>query len=404
MTDKYLVEPDIGFITEIAGLGGQDLKKCFQCATCSVACPISPENKPFPRKEMIAASWGLKDRLVGNGDIWLCHQCGDCTTLCPRGAKPGDVLGAIRAYAISEYAEPKFLAKAVNSPAKLPLLLGFPAVWFALLACITMFAGDAMESLFGAVGLHSLGQHWYHGPHGPGAPIAHAQFVSTWLIDSTFVPLATIVAILFIRGLSKFLTAVHENAVLEGKTDKPDFQLKDVLSADFGKALLSTIVTILKHQKFNECSENKARTTSHMMVLYGFIGCAIVTGTCVILIYLFHAPGPYSQLTPLKWLANVAGISIVIGAFLMIKERLTKEGAVNAYKDWFLLGLVLALGLTGLLAEMTRLAGMANVTFFIYWLHLISVFTLFAYLPFSKMAHIVYRTFALTYMEYAGRK
>ncbi|MFC1815055.1 hypothetical protein ACFL0M_03740 [Thermodesulfobacteriota bacterium] len=38
MTKPYLVEPDVGFIKEIAGLGGADLKKCFQCATCSVVC------------------------------------------------------------------------------------------------------------------------------------------------------------------------------------------------------------------------------------------------------------------------------------------------------------------------------------------------------------------------------
>ena len=113
MADTFVLEPDVGFIRDVAKLGGGDLKKCYQCATCSVACPISPDTKPFPRKEMIAASWGLKDRLVANHDIWLCHNCGDCTTLCPRGAKPGEVLGAIRAYAVREYATPSFLSKAV---------------------------------------------------------------------------------------------------------------------------------------------------------------------------------------------------------------------------------------------------------------------------------------------------
>ena len=58
MADKYIVEPDVGFIKEIGEYGGDSLKKCFQCATCSVACPISPDNKPFPRKEMIAALLG----------------------------------------------------------------------------------------------------------------------------------------------------------------------------------------------------------------------------------------------------------------------------------------------------------------------------------------------------------
>jgi quinone-modifying oxidoreductase subunit QmoC len=116
MTERYMVEPDVGFINEVIGLGGEDLKKCYQCATCAVACPISPDNHPFPRKEMIAASWGLKDKLVGNGDIWLCHNCGDCSTMCPRGAKPGDVLAAVRAYAIQEYAQPKKLAICFQIP------------------------------------------------------------------------------------------------------------------------------------------------------------------------------------------------------------------------------------------------------------------------------------------------
>src|SRR5210317_323634 len=116
MADAYVIEPDICFIHEVKGLGGGDLKKCFQCATCSVACPISPDNKPFPRKEMIAASWGLKDKLLGNADIWLCHNCGDCSTRCPRDAKPGDVLAAVRAYTIKEYAAPKVIANALDDP------------------------------------------------------------------------------------------------------------------------------------------------------------------------------------------------------------------------------------------------------------------------------------------------
>ncbi|MBU4035704.1 MAG: 4Fe-4S dicluster domain-containing protein, partial [Proteobacteria bacterium] len=137
MTDKYLIEPDINFINDVVGLGGDTLKKCFQCATCSVVCPISPDTKPFPRKEMIAASWGLKDRVVKNADIWLCHNCGDCSAKCPRGARPGDVLGAIRSIAISEYAVPKALGKMVNDPKKLPILIIVPAVIFIVLGLAT---------------------------------------------------------------------------------------------------------------------------------------------------------------------------------------------------------------------------------------------------------------------------
>ena len=96
MSEAIMLDPDVGFIKDVRALGGGDLKKCYQCATCSVVCPISPETKPFPRKEMIAASWGLKDKVVSSSDIWLCHNCGDCNTRCPRDAKPGDALAAIR--------------------------------------------------------------------------------------------------------------------------------------------------------------------------------------------------------------------------------------------------------------------------------------------------------------------
>ena len=141
MADTMVVEPDVSFIKEVGKLGGGDLKKCYQCATCSVACPISPDNKPFPRKEMIAASWGLKDKLVADYDVWLCHNCGDCTTRCPRGAKPGEVLSAIRAYAIRDYATPKALSKALANPKMLPVLLAIPAVIFIVAGLISNAVG-----------------------------------------------------------------------------------------------------------------------------------------------------------------------------------------------------------------------------------------------------------------------
>ena len=376
MADKYLVEPDVEFIKEVVGLGGDTLKKCFQCATCSVVCPIAPENKPFPRKEMIAASWGLKDRLVGSMDIWLCHNCGDCTTMCPRGAKPGDVLGAVRSYAISEYAVPKFIGKAVNDPKKLPVLLGLPVVVFLVLGFIT----GLLDFTPG------------------GDEIVHSNFFSSWLVDMIFVPLAAWIAVVFGIGLKRFVNDMHENAVLEGKTDKKKLDI-----GGLARALFSILPTILKHSKFTECGENKDRATAHIMVLYSFIGLFIVTNIFFVVLYAFQIHGPYSQLNPVKWLANVCGIALVIGSALMIKNRMGKTDQVSTYKDWYLLWLVFGLGASGMLTEMTRLAGIAGLSYALYFIHLIFVFNLFMFIPFSKLAHLVYRTVAMAYAEYGNR-
>ncbi len=395
MTEKYLVQPDLDFIAQVKGFGGETLKKCFQCATCSVACPIAPEDSPFPRKEMIAASWGLKDKLVKNGDIWLCHQCGDCSDMCPRGAAPGDVLSAVRSIAISEYARPKALANAVNDPKKLPLLLGIPAIWFAILSIITVYGKETMTKIFNVFGVS-----WSHVHEGAEHVIAQADFFSTWFVDLTFVPIATAVVVIFFLSLKNFLSDIHENAVLEGKTDKKSLDYKALF-----QALIKVVPVVLRHDKFNECESNKDRATPHMMVLYSFIGLFIVTSIGFIMLYIAKSPGPYSQLNPVKWLANISGVALVIGSALMIKNRLDKkEDQITSYKDWFILGVVFALGLTGMLTEMARLAHMAYTANFFYFLHLIAIFNLFAFLPFSKMAHLVYRLAAMTYAEYGNRK
>ncbi|MEJ2099012.1 MAG: 4Fe-4S dicluster domain-containing protein [Desulfobacterales bacterium] len=361
MAETYVIEPDLDFIKEVGALGGADLKKCYQCATCSVACPISPDTKPFPRKEMIAASWGLKDKLVGNADIWLCHNCGDCSTRCPREAKPGDVLAAIRSYTISEYARPKALARALKDPKKLPILLAIPAV-----------------------------KHW--------------KFFSTWLVDIHMLSAAFFAIAVFALGLKRFLADIHQNALLEGKTAQQSIKV-----VGFITAFIRIIPTILLHRKFGECTENKDRQTAHLLTLYGFIGLFIVTSILFIVMYgsyLFPSGplhGPWSQLNPIKWLANLSGVALIVGTGLMIKNRSSKKDQASGYFDWYLIYLAFGVGVTGLGAELTRLAGWAVVTFTTYYIHLVLVFTLFAYLPFSKLAHLVYRTVAMAYNEYAGR-
>jgi quinone-modifying oxidoreductase subunit QmoC len=382
MTERLVIEPDLNFIKDVGMLGGEDLKKCYQCATCSVVCPISPDNKPFPRKEMIAASWGLKDKLVKSADPWLCHNCGDCSTRCPRKAKPADVLAAVRAQAITEYSAPKPLAQALNNPLMLPILLLVPAVYILIM-------GTLMGKIFNFQFLN----------FSPEGTIVHAKMVSTWLVDVVMLTAAGFAVAVFANGLKRFITDIHQNALAEGKTDQ-----QTIDAGGFIQALIRAIPTILRHAKFNECTENKARGTSHMLVLFAFIGLFIVTNIFFVAIYVFQNHGPYSQLNPVKWLANVSGVALIIGSILLIKQRMDKPDQKSAYKDWLLLGLVLGLGVTGMGTQIARLAGWAAVSYTVYFIHLMLIWFTFAYLPFSKLAHLVYRTVAIAYAEYAGRK
>jgi quinone-modifying oxidoreductase subunit QmoC len=206
------------------------------------------------------------------------------------------------------------------------------------------------------------------------------------------------VVVIFAIGLKRFIADIHKHCMEEGKTDKQSIDVKGFISS-----LIKVIPMILKHSKFSECSENNERGTPHMMVLFSFIGLLIVTGIFFITLYVFGIHGPYSQLNPVKILANVSGIALIIGAALLIKQRMNKTDEVSTYKDWYLLWLVFGLGLTGMLAQLTRLADAAFLTYLIYFIHLMLVFHLIAFLPFSKLAHLVYRTVALAYNDYSGR-
>ena len=73
----------------------------------------------------------------------LCHQiAAHCTAYCPRGAKPGEVLGAIRKLSLQEFSVPGFMAKMVNQPKFLLVLLAVPALLYILFIAAQGFFGD----------------------------------------------------------------------------------------------------------------------------------------------------------------------------------------------------------------------------------------------------------------------
>ena len=65
--------------------------------------------------------------------------------------------------------------------------------------------------------------------------------------------------------------------------------------------------------------------------------------------------------------------------------------------------MIFAVGATGLLAWLFRLVGIKILAYPTYFLHLTAVFCLFFYAPYTKMAHMVYRTVAMLWARMADR-
>jgi len=378
MKTVNMLEPDLDFIRSVVSTGGHDVKTCYQCATCSIVCPISPDFKPFPRKEMIAASWGLKKQLLQDADIWLCHNCGDCSIACPRGAKPADVMAALRRQAILEYAWPLPVAKFLSDPKNLAWVLMIPVILFITLGLPTGLLDFTPE----------------------GGQIVHAYFFSTWLVDIIMIPAAAWAFLCLAMGVIRFVHEIHNTAILGGKTKEKKLNIKKMFAA-----FISIVPEIFKHQRFSKCGENHERSTAHMMVMFSYLGLFFVTSVFCVALYIFHHHGPYSQMNPVKWIANISGVVLIVGSGLLIKSRLSKiQQQVSTYFDWCLVWLVFGIGVTGMATQFARLSGFALVTYATYFIHLVLVFCSFAYLPYTKFAHIIYRTVALAYAKFAGRK
>ncbi|MFC1980749.1 quinone-interacting membrane-bound oxidoreductase complex subunit QmoC [Chloroflexota bacterium] len=374
MEERYIIQPDTEFVKELIDDGGESLKNCFQCGTCSVVCSLSPAEKPFPRKEMIWAQWGLKDRLLKDPDVWLCHQCTDCSTNCPRGAKPGDVLAAIRNYTIGYFSRPRFLAKALSAPGYLPALLAIPAL--LLFAFFWVAAGLTF-------------------PIGTISP--EAMFSNSY----TYVAMG----ILFL-----FVLIVAGSGTYRFWKSLSGFGTNPAPTAGGGgnwlKTLVSLLVETLKHSKFGKCEENKASRYTHLAIFYGAILLLIATALSAIFHHFLEIYSPHPLTSPVKIAGNLGALLLLVGCIFVIFRRFSASDNVGktAYPDWFLIWVLFFTTLTGIATEVIRLAELAAATYWLYLVHLWLMFVFFISLPFSKAAHMIYRTVALAYARQIGRE
>jgi len=84
--------------TEVADLlkeaGGEALANCYQCGTCSAACPWRDYTSFLPRRMFQEGRLGLTDFESGN--LWRCVTCNKCVQRCPRGVPIIELMRALR--------------------------------------------------------------------------------------------------------------------------------------------------------------------------------------------------------------------------------------------------------------------------------------------------------------------
>jgi heterodisulfide reductase subunit C len=83
--------------------GGDNIKLCFACGTCTAGCPVSAVDPEYnPRKIIRQVLLGMRKEVLSSPVIWRCVQCYSCSCKCPQNVKFRDVMKALREMAAAE--------------------------------------------------------------------------------------------------------------------------------------------------------------------------------------------------------------------------------------------------------------------------------------------------------------
>jgi quinone-modifying oxidoreductase, subunit QmoC len=105
---RYAEDVNPAFPVEImAKPGGEALRDCIQCGTCSGACPMAVHMDLTPRRVIALTRAGLERDVLESATPWMCASCYECQVRCPRKIKVTEVMYALKRRAIEKGLYPK---------------------------------------------------------------------------------------------------------------------------------------------------------------------------------------------------------------------------------------------------------------------------------------------------------
>jgi quinone-modifying oxidoreductase, subunit QmoC len=347
---------------------GNSLMSCLQCGACTVNCQLAENDGAlFPRRQMTLLQLGEADKLIVDPAVWLCFNCADCTSRCPAQAGPGRIMAAVRRLAVEHYSWPRGWARLANQR-RGSLCIVLAAI--ALLLTAIAFGGSFSPQV---------------------SPVRYASMLPHFTVNLFFGAVAGVVIIAAVTGAARAWRAFTGEALWRASAGR------------LHRSLASVIGRIAAHEQFSACQQFRLSRWAHAAVFYGFIALLVLAGVAAMLI-AFGAPYPLPAFHPFKIAGNVAAAMIIAGSlyFWLQRRRASRNSDASSWFDWVLLLELLAVSVTGVLAEVFRYVNVAALAYPTYFLHLVFVFALLASTASSKLAHVFYRTVALTAEQYKG--
>jgi quinone-modifying oxidoreductase subunit QmoC len=174
-----------------------------------------------------------------------------------------------------------------------------------------------------------------------------------------------------------------------------------VRKGSFLANLWPVVLDILGHKTFGSCEKVATRRWAHLALFWGFVGAAVTSALLIWAIYIAGMEMPLPLGNPIKLLGNLSAVLLVVGGVLLFVSRFATHRSLikTSAFDFFFLGVVALVIATGVIVEAARFVMPANAAAFIYTVHLGVVLTLFLTFPYSKFAHMLYRTLALVHQR-----